>query len=424
MSKLALLGGTPYGAPHVPSPRDWPIFGEEEIRAVQDVVRSRQWGTGGPKQVEFEEKVAEFTGAKYAVVMTNGTHTLRLALEALEIGPGDEVIVPGSTWQATASSVLDVNAVPVLVDVDPGRLTIDPKCIEEAITSRTKAIIPVHLYGRVADMDAVMKIAKKYDLAVIEDAAHQFGSEWKNVHVGNIGAIGSFSLQASKILNTGEGGVVITNDKELYERMYSLKFCGRPRDAKADPPTTTMQSGNFRANEFMAAIGICQLARLKEQNEIREKMGYYLEDQLQAEIPGLRYLTRDPRITKQALYRMNMLYDREAWDGIPHTLVMKAFAAETEKHMTLSRPYVPLNDSPLYRPFSKKTYKLSDEYMKAIDPARFSLPVLEKAYYENAIGFDHYYLLAGTDGMDQIVEIFRKLYENRGELKQYQRENL
>ena len=416
------MGGTPYGVPNIPTPKDWPIYGEEELKAVQDVVRSRKWGTGGPKQVEFEEKVAEFTGAKYAVVMTNGTHTLRLAMEALEIGPGDEVIVPGSTWQATASSVLDVNAVPILVDVDPGRLTIDPKCIEAAITPRTKAIIPVHLYGRVADLDAVMDIARRYNLKVIEDAAHQFGSEWKGTHVGNIGAIGSFSLQASKIMNTGEGGVVITNDEELYERMYSLKFCGRPRDAKAVPPTTTMQSGNFRANEFMAAIGICQLARLREQNDIREDRATYLEDQLQAEIPGLSYLTRDERITKQAIYRMNMFYDKEAWDGLPHKLVMKAFAAETEGQMTLSRPYAPLNNSSLYRPFSKKTHKLSDAYMAAINPSRFHLPVLEKAYYENLIGFDHVYLLGSRAGMDQIVEIWKKLYANRGELLQYQKE--
>ncbi|MBQ7566739.1 MAG: aminotransferase class I/II-fold pyridoxal phosphate-dependent enzyme, partial [Oscillospiraceae bacterium] len=140
MSNLALLGGTPYGTLNIrTNHHGFPIWGQEELDAVQDVVRSENWGTGGPKQVEFEEKFAEFIGSKYAINMTNGTHTLKLSLEALGVGPGDEVIVPGSTWQATASSVLDVNAIPVLVDVDPNTWCISPACIEKAITSRTKA---------------------------------------------------------------------------------------------------------------------------------------------------------------------------------------------------------------------------------------------------------------------------------------------
>lgn len=156
MKKLAILGGTTVGKVATP---EWPVYDQREIDAVTEVVKSRKWGIGGTKVREFEEKFAACCGTKYGVTAVNGTVTLRLALEALGVGPGDEVIVPGITFQATADAVLDVNAVPVLVDVDPRTYTIDPEAIEAAITPRTKCIIPVHLYGRVADMDAVMAIA-------------------------------------------------------------------------------------------------------------------------------------------------------------------------------------------------------------------------------------------------------------------------
>lgn len=420
MSNLAVLGGSAFGAPNVPVfHKGWPIYDEKELNAVQEVVKSSWWGTDGPKQVEFEEAFAAFCGAKYGVMMTNGTHTLKLAMEAMGIGPGDEVIVPGSTWQATASSVLDVNAVPVLVDVSPETWTIDPKCIEKAITSRTKAIIPVHLYGRVCDMDAIADIAKRYNLKIIEDCAHQHGSEWKGQKVGTMGSVGSFSLQASKIMQTGEGGICITNDEDLYNRMYSLKFCGRPRDAKSEVPLPTMQSGNFRANEFAAAVGLCQLSRLKEQNAKRAENVLYLEDALQSEIPGLSYLYRDPRVTLQTHYRMSMRYNQEAWDNVPRLAIIRAFRAETEDLFTWVKPYEPLNNSKLYRPFSKQTHKLNDEYIKAIDPAQWHLPVLEKAYKEEYLGLDHPQLLGEKSELDKIVDIMKKLHNNIPELKKY-----
>lgn len=422
MSNLALLGGKAYGTPDVPRwGYKWPVRTEREEQMALEIVRSGEWGTSGPKQVEFEEKFAEFCGAKYGIFMTNGTHTLKLALEAMGIGPGDEVIVPGSTWQATASSVLDVNAVPVLTDVDPNTWCLDPKKVEENITSRTKCIIPVHLYGRMVDMDAIMALAKKYNLKVIEDCAHQHGSEWRGMKAGTIGNVGSFSLQKSKILQTGEGGIDITNDKDLYDRIYSLKFCGRPR-AVETPALPTMQSGNFRTSEFAAGMGICQLERLAEQNAIRAVNAFYLEDALQAEIPGFSYLYRDPRVTLQAHYRMSMKYNKEAWDNLPRKYILKAFRAETEGAFGWVTPYEPLNNSSLYRPFSKQTHKLSEEYCKAIDPARFQLPVIEKMYKEEYIGMDHYELLGDKKELDKIVDIMKKVYDNRGELLQLAKE--
>ncbi|MBQ7565947.1 MAG: DegT/DnrJ/EryC1/StrS family aminotransferase, partial [Oscillospiraceae bacterium] len=423
VSNRALLGGKPLGKPDLPTIYNgFPIYGQEELDAVQEVVKSLHWGTNGPKQVEFEEAFAKFIGTKYAANVTNGTHTLRLALEALGVGPGDEVIVPGSTWQGTAASVLDVNAMPILTDADPRTWCISPERIEENITPRTKAIIPVHLYSRICDMDAILDIAKRYNLVVIEDCAHQHGSEWKGKKAGTMGATGSFSLQCSKIMQTGEGGMVTTNDERLYDLIYSLKFCGRSRDPKSETPLPTMQSGNFRGNEFAAAIGICQLARLQEQNDLRGANITYLEDALQAEIPGLTYLYRDPRVTYQAHYRMSMRFDKEAWDGVHRDTVIKAVKAETEDELKLVKPYAPLNNSSLYRPFSKKTHKLSDEYMRLIDPARFHMPVVERLYKEEYLGFDHPMFLDERGKMDRIVEIFKKLYANIPELKKFQEE--
>ena len=232
MAKLALLGGKPVtknllGRNRLPRCKDL------ERSYLMDAWRSRLWDQNGEKSqvVQMEKDWAAFTGAKYALAVTNGTHTMQLALEALEIGPGDEVIVPGLTWQATASAAIDVNAVPVMVDVEPDTLCMDPKCVEAAITPRTRAIVPVHLYNRLANMDAIRKIARKHNLAIVEDCAHAHGSMWDGKCVGTLGDFGSFSMQNSKLVTGGEGGVIICNKKAHYDRLLSLRMCGRMTDA-------------------------------------------------------------------------------------------------------------------------------------------------------------------------------------------------
>jgi len=246
LKKLAVLGGETIGPVHYPK---WPIYDQQEIDALAEVVKSGVWGLPGNKSKEFEEKFAAYCNTAHAVTAVNGTLTLRLAMEALGIGPGDEVIVPGLTFQATASAVLDVNAIPVLVDIDPNTYTIDPQGIEAALTSKTKCIIPVHLYGRISNMDAIMSIARKHGLWVLEDCAHQHGSVWDGKPVGSIGDVGSFSMQSSKVLNSGEGGVLTTNDDRIADLLRSLRNVGHP--AKAGGPA--MQSGNYRLSEFQAA---------------------------------------------------------------------------------------------------------------------------------------------------------------------------
>ena len=257
MKTLAILGGSPVRDTKTNPWPKWPVWDKKEETALLEVLNSGVWSYNGPKETEFNKNFAEFCGVKYAVSAANGTVTLQMALEACGIGVGDEVILPGLTWQATAATIVDVNATPILVDVCEDTWCIDPKEIEKAITPRTKAIIPVHLYGSFADMDEVMRIAKEHNLFVIEDCAHKHGGEWNGKKAGSIGDIGSFSYQLSKHLTAGEGGTVTTNNFELYEKLDALRNCGRrpepETEVKADKGEGVYfdagnfcQSGNFR----------------------------------------------------------------------------------------------------------------------------------------------------------------------------------
>ena len=211
--KLAALGGPKSVTVKAPP---WPLSGEKEAKWMDQVVRSGKWSWLGDHERAFCAEFSDFIGSKYAVGMSNGTVTLQCALQAVGVVPGDEVIVPGMTWCATAQAAMDIGATVVFVDVDPETLMIDPVAIEKAITAKTRAIIPVHLYGCMCDMDAIMSIARKRKLKVVEDVAHQHGSRWRDKGAGAIGDAGSFSFQQSKVLTCGEGGAVTTNDVEIF----------------------------------------------------------------------------------------------------------------------------------------------------------------------------------------------------------------
>ncbi|RLE70172.1 MAG: DegT/DnrJ/EryC1/StrS family aminotransferase, partial [Thermoprotei archaeon] len=205
MAKLAIKGGKPIRTKPF---HGWPVYGEEEEKALLEVLRSGLWGIGGKKNEEFAEKFAEYQGARYGVTCVNGTVAIEISLRALDIGFGDEVIIPAYTFMATAQAVLYVNAFPKFVDIDPETYTIDPKEIEKAITTKTKAIIPVHVGGAPANMDEIMEIAEKHGLYVIEDAAQAHGARWGDKGVGTIGDFGTFSFQSSKNITAGEGGMI------------------------------------------------------------------------------------------------------------------------------------------------------------------------------------------------------------------------
>lgn len=425
MKILAIKGGIPARDVTTNAWPKWPVWGKEEEVALIEVLNSGIWSYNGPKETQFNKDFADFTGVKHSICTVNGTITMQIALEALGIGVGDEVIVPGITWQATAATVIDVNAIPILVDVCEDTWCIDPKDIEKAITPKTKAIIPVHLYGAFADMDAVMDIAKKHNLYVIEDCAHKHGGEWNGKKAGSIGDIGSFSFQLSKHLTAGEGGAVTTNDTKLAEKLDALRNCGRRPEGDSligadkgigdyGDDGNFIQSGNLRITEFQAAILIEGLKRLPDQNATRDENGAYLNDLL-SEIPGVEPLKRDVRETKKAYFNFAFRYDKNKFKGLEADTFRSAL--EAELGIVVDACYEPLNNCSLYVPHTKPSrHKLNDDYWKAIDPKRFILPVCERIFNDESVCLHHKILMGTTADMDLIATAIRKIYTNAEEL--------
>ncbi|NQU99168.1 MAG: DegT/DnrJ/EryC1/StrS aminotransferase family protein, partial [Parcubacteria group bacterium] len=236
-----------------------PSLGREELNNVMEAIKSSWISSKGKFITEFEENFAEYCGVKYGIATANGTVALHLALKALKISKGDEVIVPDLTFIATANVVTYCNAKPIFIDSNPDYWCIDPEKIEEKITTKTKAIIPVHLYGHPCDMDAITKIAKKYGLYVIEDAAEAHGAGYKGKKVGSFGDISCFSFYGNKIITTGEGGMCLTNNQKLAERMKILRDHGMSPDKRY---WYDVIGFNYRMTNIQAAIGVAQLKKI------------------------------------------------------------------------------------------------------------------------------------------------------------------
>ncbi len=418
---LALLGGRPlYDTAAAPWP-NWPQWGPKERSLLALALDSGIWSYNGPMEQKCLNFLNSFFQGAKTQLVANGTVSLQLALEALGIGFGDEVIVPALTWQATAAAVIDVNAVPILVDVLPDTWCIDPQAVKEAITPRTKAIMAVHLYGATADMDALLAIASKHKLAIIEDAAHKFGAEWNNQKLGSIGDIGSFSLQLSKVLTAGEGGIVVTKDEELLQRLDALRNCGRrPQNLIKDATGGQyglegdfIQSGNYRITEFQAAVLLGQLERVEQQQEHRSRMANVLDELLKSnEIVQVQ--ATSPKETKKTYFNYALRYNEKAL-GVPVERFRAALAAELG--FAIDPSYQPLNDCTLYRPLTKQRHNLSSEYQKAIDPSRFDLPVSQDIYENSSITFHHKILLAEEKEMHLIAQAIEKVIDNKDLLK-------
>lgn len=340
----ATEGGVPVRDPVKRPWPSWPIFAEEEERALLRVVRSGHWWyVGGPECAAIERDFAQFQGVAHAVTCTNGTAALEIALRALKLEHGDEVIVPPYTFIATASSVLSVGAIPVFADIQPDTLNIDPVRIEEAITSRTRAIIAVHMAGRPADMDAICEVAGRHGLAVIEDAAQAHGASWRGRGAGSIGDLGCFSFQAGKNLNCGDGGMVVSDSGERADAAWSVMNVGRSRDGAWYEHNVL--GSNFRMTEFQAAILRAQITRLPEQIDRRTANAAALTSML-TEADAVRLMAEDPRVTCHANHlfvfrlRLAQLAGRTSAD----------FArAVTAEGVPVSTGYVPLYKEKLFR---------------------------------------------------------------------------
>lgn len=258
-----------------------------ELKYVTDAVQTGWISSAGKYVTEFEQKFAAYCGCKYGVAVCNGTVALHLALVALGIGKGDEVIIPNFTMIATAFAVCYTGATPVFVDADPDTWNIDTTKIEEKITPRTKAIIPVHLFGLMCDMDAINAIAKKHNLKVLEDAAEAHGAEYKGRRAGSCSDLAAFSFFANKNITTGEGGMVVTNDEELYNKLrYHKNMC-----FPLDGPRNYLHNDigfNYRMSNVVAAIGLAQVEKADDYRQLRINNNR-LYRELLADVPGIRF---------------------------------------------------------------------------------------------------------------------------------------
>jgi L-glutamine:2-deoxy-scyllo-inosose/3-amino-2,3-dideoxy-scyllo-inosose aminotransferase len=411
MSKLAINGGTPVttdllGTTQLVSRRD---LERKYLLQVFEEGPHNDWPNEKSMAASFASEFARFCTSRFCALLTNGTHALQVALESLDIGWGDEVIVPGLTWQATASVVCDINAVPIMVDVDPDTLCIDVSQIEEAITRRTRAIIPVHLYHRMADMDRIIRIARKHHLPVIEDCAHSHGSRWDDRGSGSLGTFGSFSFQSSKMMNAAEGGALITSDEDLFWRVVSLKSCGREVKQNAK-----VHSGNFRITGFQAAILRGQLAALRHNAPIFDHNGLALDAAIAA-APGVMALRRNPHISRQTGYHFCFLYRPEVFDEAPGELFRRALSAEL--NWPFGTTYTPLNHSEVYYPHTKPRHAISPTYLRAIDPSRWQLPAAEALWKTRAVtSFWSIYGMRASRA-HVLTDAIAKIHEHRGELR-------
>jgi len=402
MSVLALNGGKPVRKSDFPK---WPIKNEKELIKLKEVWESGKWGVYSEYTKEFEEKFAKKFGAKYALSAVNGTTSMWIALRAAGIGLGDEVIIPPYTFIATAVAVLLANAVPVFCDIDSETYNINPDKIEEKITSKTKAIIPVHIGGMPCDMENIMRIAKKHNLFVLEDAAQAHYSSINNKMIGTFGDIGSFSFQMSKNMTAGEGGILISDNAELMDRCFSFQNCGRIKGgAWYEHPYL---AANNRMTAFQSAVLMEQLDFCEEITRKREKNALYLAKNI-SEIEGLTCQKRYEKITSAAYHLFIFRYDKRYFKNVHRDIFIKALNAEG---IPVSSGYIPL-----YKFEAIQRTEKEYPWLNGREYNKLYLPVCEYACYEESIWLYQNVLLGEKSDIDDIIEAIIKVKNNIDEL--------
>lgn len=334
----ALLGGTPVRRTPFPS---WPVADAREEDALVRVIRSGRWNRGD-NVAAFESAYASLTGAKHCLATANGTGALITSLAALGIGPGDEVIVPPYTFVATINAVLLMRALPVFVDTDIATFQIDAHKVDGAITPQTKLILPVHLGGSSADLDTILEVGRRRGVTVVEDACQAHLAEWRGRKVGTYGKAGCFSFQASKNLNSGEGGAILTDDEDLVETCYRFHNNSRGRRNTGDDFSYRNIGANLRLTEFQAAILTAQMTRLQEQARTRDSNAARLTTLL-SQIPGITPARMYEGCTRNAYHLYMFRYDSSRFAGLPRAAFIKALAAEG---IPAQSGYTPLNKQP------------------------------------------------------------------------------
>jgi dTDP-4-amino-4,6-dideoxygalactose transaminase len=394
-STLAIHGGAPVRTTPI---GQWPEFGPEEEELLLAALRSGNWGSlDGTYVTQFEREFADFQAAKFAVTTVNATMGLAVAYKAVGLGPGDEVIVPAYTFIATASAALMIGAIPTFADVDPETLLISPESLEAAVTPRTKAIVPVHHGGSPVDMDAVMDIARRHGLRVVEDAAQAHGAAWRGRPVGAIGDVGVFSHQSSKMLTAGEGGTMVTNDPELDELLWSYRNVGRRRGGEWYEHVRL--GWNLRMTEFQAAILLAQLQRFPAQQKRRTAAAAFLDERLR-EIPGVVPLEVPEGVTAHSWYTYHWRWLGARRGGLDKMDFARALRAEG---IPVLHGYVPINRNEAVRAEIKR--------LGGSEPA--DCPAAEKANAEEILAFSSPILMAPEEDIEDVVRAVEKVARYR-----------
>ncbi|MFM7188806.1 MAG: DegT/DnrJ/EryC1/StrS family aminotransferase [Armatimonadota bacterium] len=409
IEELALHGGPAARRTKHPT---WPVFDDSERAALLNVMNSGEWGRlAGDVTARVETEFAALTTTKHAVAVNSGQTALRLAILALDPPAGAEIICPAYTFIATAMSIVEANCVPVFADIESSSLCLDAKSVESVVTDRTIAIMPVHLGGVPTDMDALLDVAKRHKLSIIEDASHAHLSTWKERQIGSIGSIGCFSLQASKNLNCGEGGLITTNDSTIYARLSALQNNGRMPGDK-DRYRHAMLGGNYRMTEFQAAILGCQLERLPSQTAHRFENGLRLNTALM-QIAGFSPLPSRVGETCNAYHLYCFAID-SSYFGVPRDVVLSALRAEGVSCGPGYATLVYEHDA-----FTKGTFGpytgASVGYTSSLDVNRAKCPVSEIVAHQTGAWLPMTELMSDHQGIDEILAAFSKVSRLRNQ---------
>ena len=422
MAQLAMNGGAKVVDREIRSP--WPVHDEREKDALVEVLESGRWGRSGfdyynspnSKLFQFERAFAEFHDGKFALALSTGTTALETCLRAVGVEAGCEVIVPASTYIASASCVMLCNGIPIFADIDPRSYTIDPKSVEALITPRTRAVMAVDMGGMPCDTDALGEICRKHGISLISDCSHAHGGQWRGKGVGSNADIAGYSCMPGKVLAIGEGGVVMTDDEELYEKAFRYHHAGRDRGEESMDftwPATTL-----RLSEFEAGIGLVALTRLEEQAEIRWSNAKYLAEGME-EIPGLSGLTVDERVTRWNPYRWHFKFISDEFEGVHRDTFRKALSAEGVPCGI--GPTKPLYTFSMFAkgewgetgcPIQCPLYKGDPP-----DYTKVHCPEAERIHETESLDLTHRLLLGPKANMDLILEAMHKIRENVDELQ-------
>ncbi|MCX6890425.1 MAG: DegT/DnrJ/EryC1/StrS family aminotransferase [Verrucomicrobia bacterium] len=411
--KPAKLGGKPVCSGGWPG---WPVYGEPEEQSLLGTLKSGHWYRGTGKAVSgFEAAYEKLTGAKHCLATASGTAALSTALGALDVGPGDEVIIPPYTFVATYNVVVLNYALPVFVDSDLESFQIDADKIDAAVTKNTRVIMPVHLGGYPADLDKILEVASKHQVTVVEDACQAHLAEWRGRKVGTWGMAGCFSFQASKNLNSGEGGAVLTNDDQFAETCYNFHNQGRARQVSGyNFSYSGTRGSNLRLCEFQGGLLTAQMTRVIEQSNRRHENALYLT-KLLGEIPGIKPAKLHPHATRSAYHLYMFRYDPAQFAGLSRAKFLAALSAEG---VPASSGYGVMNKDAYVSALAKNKHFLKlygEKRLKEWLDRNQNLPENDKLC-EQAVWLTQTITLAEREKMDQIAEAIRKIRRYAAEL--------